>query len=43
MGDIYRQAHIYICASEYETFPLPPLEAMPAAPRSLPQPIVGAQ
>ena len=28
LGDIYRQAHIYICASEYETFPLPPLEAM---------------
>ncbi|GAB6181511.1 hypothetical protein JCM14036_28300 [Desulfotomaculum defluvii] len=28
LGDIYRQAQIYICASEYETFPLPPLEAM---------------
>lgn len=28
LGDIYRQARIYVCASEYETFPLPPLEAM---------------
>lgn len=28
LGNIYRTASIYVCASEYETFPLPPLEAM---------------
>lgn len=28
LGNIYRTSSIYVCASEYETFPLPPLEAM---------------
>ncbi|MEW6696885.1 MAG: glycosyltransferase family 4 protein [Bacillota bacterium] len=28
LGTVYRQAWAYVCASEYETFPLPPLEAM---------------
>ncbi|SHK82181.1 glycosyltransferase family 4 protein [Desulforamulus aeronauticus] len=28
LGEEYRQGRIYVCASEYETFPLPPLEAM---------------
>lgn len=28
LGSVYRQAWAYVCASEYETFPLPPLEAM---------------
>ncbi|GAB6157190.1 hypothetical protein JCM39194_03900 [Desulfotomaculum varum] len=28
LGNVYRQAWVYVCASEYETFPLPPLEAM---------------
>ncbi|AQS58821.1 glycosyltransferase family 4 protein [Desulforamulus ferrireducens] len=28
LGEEYRQSYIYVCASEYETFPLPPLEAM---------------
>ena len=28
LGEEYRQGWIYVCASEYETFPLPPLEAM---------------
>jgi len=28
IGDLYRQAYIYVCGSYYEAFPLPPLEAM---------------
>ncbi|MEW6065211.1 hypothetical protein P378_10740 [Desulforamulus profundi] len=28
LGSVYRQTWTYVCASEYETFPLPPLEAM---------------
>lgn len=28
LGDIYRCSDIYICGSYYESFPLPPLEAM---------------
>lgn len=28
LGSIYREADIYVCASEYESFSLPPLEAM---------------
>jgi glycosyltransferase involved in cell wall biosynthesis len=28
IGDLYRQAYVYVCGSYYESFPLPPLEAM---------------
>lgn len=28
LADLYRGAQVYVCASRYESFPLPPLEAM---------------
>lgn len=28
LADLYRNAAVYLCASHYESFPLPPLEAM---------------
>ncbi|MBM7618361.1 glycosyltransferase involved in cell wall biosynthesis [Bacillus tianshenii] len=28
LGELYREATIYVCGSYYESFPLPPLEAM---------------
>lgn len=28
IGELYREAFVYVCGSYYETFPLPPLEAM---------------
>jgi glycosyltransferase involved in cell wall biosynthesis len=28
LAEIYRQASVYLCASHYESFPLPPIEAM---------------
>lgn len=28
LAEIYRQASVYLCASHYESFPLPPVEAM---------------
>jgi len=28
LAELYRQASVYLCASHYESFPLPPIEAM---------------